>query len=106
MVPILASFAFIDSIQTAFQGIARGCGWQKLGAIVNLGSFYFIGAPFSVVTAFVLHMKGRGLFLGIVLAIIIQMLCFLVITLRANWEEEVNCSILNSVLLSFIRYGY
>ncbi|XP_020217683.1 protein DETOXIFICATION 17 [Cajanus cajan] len=90
MVPILASFAFIDSIQTVFQGIARGCGWQKLGAIVNLGSFYFIGVPFSVVTGFVLHMKGRGLFLGIVLAIIVQMLCFLVITLRANWEEEAN----------------
>ncbi|KAL2321141.1 hypothetical protein Fmac_030110 [Flemingia macrophylla] len=90
MMPILASSAFIDSLQTAFQGVARGCGWQKVGAFVNLGSYYLLGVPFSVVTAFVLHLKGRGLFLGIVLALIVQVLCFLVITLRANWEKEAN----------------
>ncbi|KAG5022167.1 hypothetical protein JHK85_018509 [Glycine max] len=60
MIPIVASSAFIDSIQTAFQGVARGCGWQKLGAFFNLGSYYFLGVPFAIVTAFVLHMKGQA----------------------------------------------
>ena len=41
------------------KGIARGCGWQKLGAVVNLGSYYLVGVPLSVVLAFVLHMKGK-----------------------------------------------
>lgn len=41
------------------KGIARGCGWQKLGAFVNLGSYYLVGVPFAVVLAFVLHMKGE-----------------------------------------------
>jgi len=41
------------------QGIARGSGWQKIGAIVNLGSFYFVGVPSAVVLGFVLHMKGK-----------------------------------------------
>jgi len=40
------------------KGIARGCGWQKLGAFVNLGSYYLVGVPFSILLAFVLHMKG------------------------------------------------
>ncbi|KAL5161304.1 Protein DETOXIFICATION 16 [Glycine soja] len=88
MIPIVASSAFIDSIQTAFQGVARGCGWQKLGAFFNLGSYYFLGVPFAIVTAFVLHMKGQGLLLGIVLALIVQVVCFLVVTLRTNWEKE------------------
>ena len=39
-------------------GIARGCGWQKIGAVVNLASFYFIGIPLGVVLAFVLHLGG------------------------------------------------
>ncbi|KAG4991947.1 hypothetical protein JHK87_025404 [Glycine soja] len=60
MMPLVASSTFIDSIQTAFQGVARGCGWQKLGAYVNLGSYYFLGVPFSVVSAFVFHMKGQA----------------------------------------------
>ncbi|XP_061343641.1 protein DETOXIFICATION 16-like [Gastrolobium bilobum] len=88
MMPILASSAFVDSIQTAFQGVARGCGWQKLGAFVNLGSYYLVGVPLAVVFAFVLHMDGRGLFLGILLALTVQVVCFLVVTLRTNWEKE------------------
>ncbi|QCD92272.1 solute carrier family 13 [Vigna unguiculata] len=88
MMPILASVKFLDSILTGFQGVARGCGWQKLGAFINLGSYYILGVPFSVVSAFVFHMKGQGLFSGIVVALIVQVVCFLVATLRANWEEE------------------
>lgn len=36
-------------------GIARGCGWQKIGAIINLGSGYIIGIPTAIVLGFVLH---------------------------------------------------
>ncbi|KAI4350979.1 hypothetical protein L6164_005379 [Bauhinia variegata] len=60
LMPVLASMAFLDAIQTAMSGVARGCGWQKLGACVNLGSYYIIGVPSAVVFAFVLHMKGRA----------------------------------------------
>ncbi|XP_027357361.1 protein DETOXIFICATION 16-like [Abrus precatorius] len=90
MTPILASSVFVDSIQTACSGIARGCGWQKLGAYVNLGSYYLVGVPFAIVLAFVLHMNGKGLLLGIVLALTMQGVCFLLVTLRTNWEKEAN----------------
>ncbi|KAL2999478.1 hypothetical protein AAZX31_09G161600 [Glycine max] len=60
IIPIVASSAFIDSIQTAFQGVARGCDRQKLGALINLGSYYLLGVPFAIVTACVLHTKGQG----------------------------------------------
>ncbi|KAK8470460.1 hypothetical protein PHAVU_004G152201 [Phaseolus vulgaris] len=88
MMPILATSVFINSFQTAFQGVARGCGWQKLGAFINLGSFYCLGVPLSIVSAFVFHLKAKGLYLGIVLALTVQVVCFLLVTLRANWEKE------------------
>ncbi|XP_061343640.1 protein DETOXIFICATION 16-like [Gastrolobium bilobum] len=90
MMPILASSAFVDSLQTAFQGIARGCGWQKLSAFINLGSYYLVGVPFAIVFAFVLHMNEKGLLLGIILALIVQVVCFLLVTLGTNWEKEAN----------------
>ena len=40
-------------------GIARGCGWQKIGAFVNLGSYYIVGIPSAVFLAFLLHIGGR-----------------------------------------------
>lgn len=40
-------------------GTARGCGWQKIGAFVNLGSYYLVGIPSAVVLAFVLHIGGK-----------------------------------------------
>jgi Na+-driven multidrug efflux pump len=41
-------------------GVARGCGWQKFGAFVNLRSFYLAGIPLCVVLAFVVHMKSNS----------------------------------------------
>ena len=41
--------------------VARGSGWQDIGAYVNLGAYYLIGVPVGVVLAFVVHLKGRGL---------------------------------------------
>lgn len=40
-------------------GIARGVGWQKIGAYVNLGSYYLVGTPAAVVLAFALHIGGK-----------------------------------------------
>ncbi|KAK7314618.1 hypothetical protein VNO77_33145 [Canavalia gladiata] len=90
MMPILAISTFLDGVQSVLSGIARGSGWQKIGAFVNLGSFYCVGVPSAVVLAFVLHMKAKGLWLGIVFAFIVQVIFFGVITIRASWEKEAN----------------
>lgn len=44
-------------------GVARGCGWQKIGAFVNLGTYYIVGIPTAVVLAFALHFGGKVVFL-------------------------------------------
>ncbi|KAK4767584.1 hypothetical protein SAY86_015334 [Trapa natans] len=88
MMPILAVSNFLDGLQCVLSGTARGCGWQKIGAYVNLGSYYIIGIPSAILLAFVLHVGGKGLWLGIICALFVQVLSLLLITVRTNWDKE------------------
>ncbi|KAL1365938.1 hypothetical protein HN51_013878 [Arachis hypogaea] len=88
MLPILAASIFLDGLQCVLSGIVRGCGWQKIGAFINLGSYYLVGVPSAVVLAFVLHTGAKGLWLGIIIALILQALGLMIITARTDWERE------------------
>ncbi|PON31482.1 Multi antimicrobial extrusion protein [Parasponia andersonii] len=88
MMPILAVSNFLDGLQCVLSGTCRGCGWQKIGAFVNLGSYYLVGIPSAVLFAFVLHIGGKGLWLGIICALIVQVLSLFTITIKTNWEHE------------------
>ncbi|KAG5522557.1 hypothetical protein RHGRI_034644 [Rhododendron griersonianum] len=88
MMPILALSNLLDGLQSVLSGSVRGCGRQKVGAFVNLGSYYLVGIPCALLFAFVLHIGGMGLWLGILCALIMQVLSLITITLRNNWEQE------------------
>ncbi|CAN4086639.1 unnamed protein product [Withania somnifera] len=88
MMPLLATSNFLDGLQCVMSGAVRGFGWQKIGAIINLGSYYLVGIPSAVLLAFVLHIGGKGLWLGIICALVVQVSSLLFITLRVNWEQE------------------
>ncbi|RDY04641.1 Protein DETOXIFICATION 16, partial [Mucuna pruriens] len=100
MMPILALSSFVDALQSVLSGTARGCGWQKIGALINLGSYYVVGIPLAVIFAFVLSIGGKGLWLGIICALVVQVICLLIITLRTDWEEEF-CDAFFSKFLSY-----
>lgn len=40
-------------------GTARGCGWQTLGALVNLGAYYVVRLPCAVILTFVFHFGAK-----------------------------------------------
>ncbi|XP_022965029.1 protein DETOXIFICATION 16-like [Cucurbita moschata] len=88
MLPIVAVSSFLDGLQCVLSGIARGCGWQKIGAFVNLGSYYIVGIPSAVFLAFLLHIGGRGLWFGIILALIFQAFSLAIIAIRTDWDQE------------------
>ncbi|XP_048228119.1 protein DETOXIFICATION 16 [Ricinus communis] len=88
MLILVAISHVLDGIQSVLSGICRGCGWQKIGAIINLGAYYLVGIPCSVVLAFVYHVGGKGLWTGLIVALVFQALGLLAITLRTNWEKE------------------
>ncbi|MCD7464768.1 hypothetical protein HAX54_053397 [Datura stramonium] len=88
IMPVLALSNFMDGIQGVLSGTARGCGWQKLGALVNLGAYYLVGLPCAVILTFVFHLGGKGLWTGIISGSGLQALLLLLITLRTNWELQ------------------
>ncbi|KAI5568812.1 hypothetical protein POPTR_012G051900v4 [Populus trichocarpa] len=88
MLPVVATSNFLDGLQCVLSGVARGCGWQKIGAYINLGSYYLVGIPIAILLAFVFHVGGKGLWLGIICALIVQVFSLATITIRTNWEQE------------------
>ncbi|KAI3976600.1 hypothetical protein MKX01_008458 [Papaver californicum] len=88
MVPLICFSAILDGLQGVLTGIARGCGWQHIGAYVNLGSFYIGGIPTALLLGFVLQLRGRGLWLGIMAGTVIQTAILSSITARTNWEKQ------------------
>ncbi|KAH0704550.1 protein DETOXIFICATION 16-like [Solanum tuberosum] len=88
VMPVLALSNFMDGIQGVLSGTARGCGWQKLGAQVNLVAYYVVGLPCAVILTFVFHFGAKGLWTGIISGSGLQALLYILITLRINWELQ------------------
>ncbi|WVZ69255.1 hypothetical protein U9M48_018069 [Paspalum notatum var. saurae] len=87
MVPLVCITVVTDCVQGVLSGVARGCGWQHLGAYVNLGSFYLLGIPMAILLGFVLHLGSRGLWMGIVCGSLSQTILMSVITFFTNWPK-------------------
>ncbi|KAF3436929.1 hypothetical protein FNV43_RR19682 [Rhamnella rubrinervis] len=85
VMPVLAS-NFMDGVQGVLSGmstrVARGCGWQKLGASVNMEAYYLVGLPCAITLTF-------GLWMEIIGGSSLQALVLLAITLLTNWDDEV-----------------
>ncbi|KAK9096182.1 hypothetical protein Sjap_021679 [Stephania japonica] len=59
-IPLLAISHLFEAIQSVLSGTTRGCGRQKLGALINLGAFYLVGVPSAVLFAFVFKIGGKA----------------------------------------------
>lgn len=70
-------------------GVARGCGWQHIGAYVNLGAFYPCGIPVAAVLGFWAGLRGVGLWIGIQTGAFVQTVLLAIVTSRINWEKQV-----------------
>ncbi|KAG9449024.1 hypothetical protein H6P81_008989 [Aristolochia fimbriata] len=90
MVPLICISIIMDSLQGVLSGVARGCGWQHLGAFVNLGAFYLVGIPIAAVLGFLVHFRGRGLWIGILSGATVQTILLSLITGRTNWQNQAN----------------
>ncbi|MCO5614485.1 hypothetical protein L7F22_068768 [Adiantum nelumboides] len=86
--PYVALSTTFDSLQQVLSGVSRGAGWQQAGAYINLGSFYIVGLPVGCVLAFVAHLNGKGLLIGMVAGVGVQFVSFVVITYLIDWDTE------------------
>ncbi|KAG5521660.1 hypothetical protein RHGRI_034028 [Rhododendron griersonianum] len=88
MAPLVCLSVIMDSLQGVLSGVARGCGWQHIGAYVNLGAFYLVGIPMAATLAFWVQLRGKGLWIGIQAGAIVQTILLSIITSCTNWEKQ------------------
>ncbi|XP_048422401.1 protein DETOXIFICATION 8-like [Pyrus x bretschneideri] len=88
MAPLICISVFMDSLQAVLSGIARGSGWQHIGAYVNLGAFYLFGLPLGCALGFALGLRGKGLWIGIVAGSAVQSALLALVTCFTNWTKQ------------------
>ncbi|KMZ74622.1 MATE efflux family protein [Zostera marina] len=88
MAPLISISAFLDAYQCGLSGVARGCGRQKICAFINFGAYYIIGLPLAFVFGFLLHLQGKGLWMGMICAIFVQLVCLIITTIMIKWDKE------------------
>ncbi|XP_058185282.1 protein DETOXIFICATION 6-like isoform X4 [Rhododendron vialii] len=88
MAPLLCISIIMDSFQAVLSGVARGSGWQHIGAFVNLGAFYLVAIPVALLLGFVLHMGGRGFVIGLTTGPTIQFVLLSLVTSLTDWQKQ------------------
>jgi MATE family multidrug resistance protein len=69
-------------------GIVRGTAKPWLGMYANLGGFYLLALPLSVVLAFKAALGLSGLLLGFLVGMVACLVLLLVFVTRIDWVEE------------------
>ncbi|WZZ77886.1 hypothetical protein YC2023_098458 [Brassica napus] len=80
----LAASITLDSI---LSGVARGCGWQRVVTVINLGTFYFIGMPIAAFCGFKLKLYAKGLWIGLICGLFSQSSSLLLMTIFRKWTK-------------------
>eukprot|EP00897_Mesotaenium_endlicherianum_P005643 jgi/Mesen1/5106/ME000254S04132 len=88
LVPFLSVTMWFDAVQTTASGSLRGSGRQKIGAIINIVSWYIIALPAGALAAFYFGLGVQGLWLGLVLGALTQDVLLTAVTLRTDWARE------------------
>ncbi|OMP04681.1 Multi antimicrobial extrusion protein [Corchorus olitorius] len=88
ILPLICISVIMDSFQTVMSGVARGTGWQHIGAYVNLGAYYLVGIPVAAVLCFVVNLRGKGLWIGILSGTCVQVSLLGLVTGFTNWQKQ------------------
>ncbi|XP_078082012.1 multidrug and toxin extrusion protein 1-like [Mustelus asterias] len=96
ILPLCAVLLWIHCISTTCGGVLRGAGKQKLGAICVLLAYYLIGLPVGISLMFAAKIGAMGFWSGLVICIFLQLVCFLVVIYRMNWNEASDEALVNA----------
>ncbi|KAG8384120.1 hypothetical protein BUALT_Bualt04G0085300 [Buddleja alternifolia] len=86
--PLLSLCVIMDGFEAVLSGIARGSGWQQIAVYVNLGAYYLVGIPISLLLGFVFHLRGEGLWSGLVAGATVKSILLLLITSFTDWQKQ------------------
>lgn len=90
LVPVMMCCHFFDAPCAILAGLLRGIGRQRVGGFVNLTLFYALGIPLSLLFGFVWGIGLRGLWMGMLFAIMSIAACELIYLYNCNWDKIVD----------------
>ena len=88
MIP-MSIYQFMSFVCASLEGIVLGSGRQSAGAMRVIFSYFCVGLPVSYVFGYTMKMGVIGLSLGRVSGKAIQLLLYLLMYVRTDWDEEV-----------------
>ncbi|KAK2365461.1 protein DETOXIFICATION [Trifolium repens] len=88
MVPLLCVSVSADSLIGALSGVARGGGFQQMGAYVNLGAYYLVGIPLGLLLGFHLKLNAKGLWMGTLSGSVVNVIILATVTALTDWQKE------------------
>ncbi|OMO55609.1 Multi antimicrobial extrusion protein [Corchorus capsularis] len=88
MIPLMCLSFIMDGLHGVACGIVRGIGWQHIGAYANLAAYYLFGIPAGIICAFVLHLRGEGLWIGMVTGSSAQGILLVLVIAFTNWKKQ------------------
>ncbi|KAJ1659933.1 ethionine resistance protein [Dispira simplex] len=89
VMPIMALCQTCDVIAAVGSGILRGQGRQRIGAILNLLSYYMVAIPMGIVLAYPLGLGAAGLWWGLCASLFIVACGQVLATWWSDWDEIV-----------------
>ncbi|XP_071719298.1 protein DETOXIFICATION 29-like [Rutidosis leptorrhynchoides] len=89
---LLGTLVVINNVQYALSGVAIGAGLQSAVAYMNIGSYFLVGIPISILLGFKFDMRVKGIWYGLVSGSSMQCFMLLLMVSRIDWNEEANVS--------------
>ncbi|KAH7854276.1 hypothetical protein Vadar_012024 [Vaccinium darrowii] len=86
---LLAFTMLLNSIQPVLTGVAVGAGLQGTVAVINLCCYYVIGIPLGALLAFLAGLEIKGIWIGMLTGVAIQILALAFMVWRTDWDLQV-----------------
>ncbi|KAK8517539.1 hypothetical protein V6N13_127709 [Hibiscus sabdariffa] len=88
VMPVAGLCELANYPQTTGCGVLRGSARPKLGARINLGSFYGFGLPVAIAMGFYKDVGLLGLWLGLLAAQVMCAIIMIVVVARTDWLAQ------------------
>ena len=89
LLPPLSIYIVADACQCCCGGVLQGCGRQRDGLPLVLGSYYLFGLPLACFLGFMAGWGVRGMVSGMLCAKLCHAALYAVLVLRTDWARQV-----------------
>ena len=85
---VVAAAIFCDTLHSFLAGIIIGCGWQHVGAVLNILWYWVVGAPLGISLTIAVQLGALGYWIGQATAAFLLLCSYIVVMVTMNWKKR------------------